>query len=101
MSNRKNRRFTAEQRADAVELVRRTGSVPHVAKELGLVSSVLYRWVQQANLDRKLDPAGPLTTEEREELRRLKRDNAVLRVERDFLKKAAAFFAKDNDRSSS
>ena len=100
MSKKKYRRFTAEQRADAVELVRRTGNVAHVAKELDLVPSVLYRWVEQAGVDLQRDPEGPLTTAEREELRRLKRDNAILRVERDFLKKAAAFFAKDNDRSS-
>ena len=101
MSTRKYRRFTAEQRSDAVELVRRTGSVPHVARELDLAPSVLYRWVEQAKLDHKFDPEGPVTTDEREELRRLKRENALLRVERDFLKKAAAFFAKDNGRSSS
>ena len=101
MSSHKRRRFTSEQRADAVQLVRRVGNVMHVARELGLVPSVLYRWVHQADVDRKKSPEGALTTLERQELRRLQRENATLRVERDFLKKAAAFFAKDGDRSSS
>src|SRR5262245_54753587 len=97
----KNRRFTAEQKADAVELVRRVGSVSRVAKDLGLVQSVLYKWVQQAAKDQKDEPEGPLTAEERQELQKLKREVSVLRMERDFLKKAAAFFAKDGDRPSS
>jgi transposase len=101
MSRRKHRRFTPDQKADAVRLARKVGNVSKVARELGLVPSVLHRWVRQAEIDRKRDPEGPLTTEEREELRRLQREVGTLRMERDFLKKAAAFFAKDNDRSSS
>jgi transposase len=101
MSSKKRRRFTPEQKADAIELVRRTGNQSKVARELGLVPSVLHRWVRQAEVDRKADPGGPLTSEERHEIRRLQRENDTLRMERDFLKKAAAFFAKDNDRPSS
>ena len=101
MSSKKSRRFTPQQKADAVDLVRSVGSVSRVAKDLGLVPSVLYKWVKQSGIDREADPQGPLTTQEREELRRLRRENNTLRTERDFLKKAAAFFAKDGDQPSS
>jgi transposase len=101
MSKRKNRRFTPEQKADAVELARRVGNISKAARDLGLVPSVLHRWVRQAEIDRKGDPEGPLTSEERQELRRVQRELETVRNERDFLKKAAAFFAKDSDRSSS
>jgi transposase len=64
------------------------------------VQSVLYKWVQQAGPDPKQSGEGPLTAAERQELHRLHREVAMLRMERDFLKKAAAFFAKDGDRPS-
>ena len=54
------------------------------------------RWVQQAEVDAGRGRAGALTTEEREELGRLRRENRTLRMERDILKKATAFFAKEN-----
>ena len=101
MPSRKRRSFTAEQKADAVELVRRTGNVARVARDLDLTESALHTWVKQAEIDEKSSPDGPLTTEERQELRRLQREVSTLRMERDFLKKAAAFFAKENDRPSS
>src|SRR5262245_64963330 len=100
MSKKQNRRFTPEQKADAVEMVRRIGSVPQVAKELGLAQSVLYKWVQQAGPDPQGAGEGPLSAAERQELHKLQREGAMLRMERDFLKKAAAFFAKDGDRPS-
>jgi transposase len=53
----------------------------------------LRRWVLQARIDRGKGPDGALTTEEREELRRLRREVVTLRMEREILKKAAAFFA--------
>src|SRR5687767_14462655 len=101
MPRRKYRRFTPEQKADAVKLAHKVGNVSKVARELDVAPSVLHRWVRQAEVDRKRDPEGPVTTPERQELRRLQRENDTLRMERDFLKKAAAFFARDNDRSSS
>jgi transposase len=54
--------------------------------------------VKQADIDEGQGPEGALTSEEREELRRLRRENRTLAMERDFLKKAAAFFAKEQDR---
>jgi len=88
--------YTAEFRADAVRLVEQSGkSMRQVAADLGLATESLRRWVQQAKTDAGQGPAGSLTTEEREELRRLRRENATLRMEREILKKAAAFFAKE------
>ena len=101
MPSRKRRSFTPAQKADAVELVRKVGSVAQVARDLDLTESSLYKWVQQAEIDEKRSPGGPLTTDERQELRRLQREVSTLRQERDFLKKAAAFFAKEDDRRSS
>lgn len=97
MPRRKRRRFTPEQKADAVRLAREVGNVAKVARELDLTRSSLERWIQQAEIDEGGGSEGPLTTEEREELRRLRRQNRTLQMERDFLKKAAAFFAKDQD----
>lgn len=94
------RKFTAEQKAEAVRLVRETGSVSQVAKDLDLTPSSLRIWVKQANVDEGKGPEGALTTEEKKELRQLRRENKTLRMERDFLKKATAFFAKDSDRRS-
>ena len=100
MARRKRRTFTAEQKADAVRLVREVGSIGKVAKDLDLTETCLREWVRQATVDDTGDPEGPLTSAEREELRKLRRENKRLEMERDFLKKAAAFFAKEEDRRS-
>ena len=101
VSRRPRRTFTPEQKAEAVRLVRETGNVSQVARDLDVGRSSLIQWVQQAEIDAGEGPAGALTTEERNELARLKRENRTLRMERDFLKKAAAFFAKETDRPTS
>ena len=101
MSKRKRRRFTAEQKADAIRLALDVGSVAQVARDLDLTESSLRNWVKQAEIDEGKGPEGALTTEEKEEVRRLRRENRTLRMERDFLKKAAVFFAKEQDRPSS
>jgi transposase len=99
---RRNRRFfTPEQKADAVRLVRKVGSVSRVAKDLDLTETALRKWVQQAEVDEGRGAEGALTTEEKAEISQLRREVRTLRMERDFLKKAAAFFAKENDRPSS
>jgi transposase len=98
MPKRKRRKFTAEQKADAVRRVREVGNIAQVARELDLTESSLSIWVKQADVDEGKGPEGALTSEEREELRRLRRENRTLEMERDFLKKAAAFFAKEQDR---
>ena len=101
MPKRNRRFFTPEQKADAVRLVRKVGSVSRVAKDLDLTETALRQWVRQAEIDEGRGAEGALTTEEKAELAQLRRENRTLRMERDFLKKAAAFFAKENDRPSS
>ncbi len=101
MSKRKRRKFSAEQKADAVRMVRDVGSIAQVARDLDLTETSLRNWVRQADIDQGKGPKDALTTAEKEEIRRLRRENRTLKMERDFLKKAAAFFAKEQDRPSS
>ena len=94
---RTRRRYTPEYKAEAVKLVRQSGKTVHaVARDLGLIPTVLRRWVRQAEIDSGSGPSGALTTQEREELAKLRRENQTLRMERDFLKKTAAWFAKES-----
>ncbi len=94
---RKRRRYTAEYKAEAVRLYRESGkSVTEVARDIGVASTTLGKWVNQAEVDAGRGPSGALTTEEREELIRLRREVRQVRQERDFLKKASAFFAREN-----
>ncbi len=101
MPRRKRRKFAPEEKADAVCLVREVGNLAKVARDLELTESSLRNWVKQADIDEGHGPESALTTEEREELRRLRRQVRTLEMERDFAKKAAAFFAKDFDPPSS
>jgi transposase len=95
-SRRPRRRFTNEFKEQAVRLVLDEGkSVTAVARELDLVASALGNWVKQAQADRSKGRTG-LTTAEREELTRLRRENRILQEEREILKKATAFFAKQS-----
>jgi transposase len=98
MSRRNRRKYTPEQRADAVRMVREVGNLAQVARDLELTETSLRNWVKQAEIDEGRGQEGALTTEERDELRRLRREVRTLEMERDFLKKAAAFFAKEQDR---
>lgn len=100
MSRRARRKYTPEQKADAVRMVQEVGNLSQVARDLELTESSLRNWVKQAEIDAGRGPEGALTSEEREELRRLRRQVHILEMERDFAKKAAAFFAKDLDRPS-
>lgn len=88
------RRFDREFREGAVRIVRETGRpIAQVARELGLNEGTLGRWV---NVDRRArDGAGPLSESEREELNRLRRENAELAMERDVLKRSAALWVKE------
>ena len=93
---RARRQFTEEFRAGAVRLVLDEGKTNGaVARELDLTPSSLTKWVRQARADRSQGKTG-LTTAEREELARLRKENRILQEERDILKKAAAFFAKQS-----
>lgn len=99
MERRKRRSFTEEFKAEAVRLVREgTKSLPQLAKDLDLTESALRQWVQQAEQAEGKAAAGALGPQEREELVRLRKENRQLVMERDFLKKAAAFFAKEGSK---
>jgi len=88
--------YPPEFRREAVELVRSSGqSMRAVARDLDVSYESLRLWVKQAEID-----AGEregLTTGEREELRRLRSENRLLRQEREILKKSAAFFARESE----
>jgi transposase len=89
--------YPPEFRAEAIRLVKASGEpIRQVAKDLGISDQTLRNWVNQADVD-----AGKregLTTEERAELRQLRKENRKLREEREILKKAAAFFATETER---
>lgn len=96
-AQRVRRSFTDEFKAGAVRLVIDEGqSVGQVARELDLTESALRQWVERARADRGTGKPGALTTAEREELSRLRKENRILAEEREILKKAAAFFAKQS-----
>ena len=93
---RARRSFTDEFKAGAVRLVLDEGkTVSQVGRDLDVAQSVIGNWVKQARADRSNGKTG-LTTEERAELVKLRREVRDLRLQRDLLKKAAAFFAKES-----
>jgi transposase len=86
--------YSREFREEAVRLLRSSGrTVPQLARELGCSPQSLRNWASQIDVD--AGRAAGLTTDEREELRRLRRENRILAEEREILKKAAAFFAQE------
>jgi transposase len=86
--------YPGEFRRQIVELVRRGRSPNELAKEFEPSAQSIRDWVKQADLDEGRRADG-LTTDEREELQRLRRENERLREEREILKKAAAWFAQE------
>jgi len=93
---RDRRYFSPEFKAETVELVRSSGkSIPQICSDLDLTETTVRNWVRQAQVDS--GEREGLTSDERDELRRLRAENKTLKMERDLLKKAAAFFAKDSD----
>ncbi len=90
--------YPPEFRARLIELVRAGQTPEELARKFEPSSQTIRNWVRQADLDDGKRHDG-LTTEEREELVRLRRENRVLREEREILKKAAAWFARESDSS--
>ena len=92
---RTHRPYPPEFRAEAVRLARGSDrSTPALAADLGVSSEALRHWLRQADADEGRGQPGGLTTDEREALRRLRREKHVLKQERERLRKAAACFAK-------
>ncbi len=91
---RPRRSFSKAFKAEVVELVRTSGkTVPDVCRDLDLTETAVRAWVRQAEIDE--GSRDGLSTDEREELARLRKENRVLREERDILKRATAFFARE------
>ncbi len=91
---RRRRSFTREYKAEVVELCRTSGqTIAAVARDLDLTETAVRRWVAQAEID--AGRRDGLTTVEREELSRLRKENWVLRQERDILKRATVFYAAE------
>lgn len=94
MPRRERRSFTPEFTERTVELIESSGrSMSDVCRELDLTESAVRRWVEQAEIDRARKDG--VTGAEREEPERLRRENRILKEEREILKKAAAFFASE------
>ena len=88
--------YPPEFRREAVALVRAGTPIKQAAADLGVSEQTLRNWVRQGDID--AGRAEGLTSDEREELRRLRRENRRLQQEREILKAAAAFFARETDR---
>ena len=96
VKRRARRKFSPEFKAKAVRLCRAGNrSIKQIALDLDLTESALHNWIKQANIDAGNGPADALTTAEKAELTQLRREVRQLRQDRDILKAAATFFAKE------
>jgi transposase len=97
MARRKRRAFSDDFKAEAVRLCNLGDrSITQVAKDLDLTDTALRAWVKVAEASDAPSPVSTLTNSERDELHQLRRDVKRLQMEREILKKAAAFFAKES-----
>jgi transposase len=98
MAKRQRRSFNPEFKAEAVRLCKvGDRSIKQVAKDLDLTETALRDWVKRADIDAGKGPPEALTTAEREELARLRRELKRVTMEREILKAAATFFAKESE----
>ena len=96
MSQKVRKDYTAQQKAEAVKIVETTNqSIRAVARNLGIAESSLSRWVRESKGNNATKSQSSLRPDERQELVQLRRQVKQLEMERDFLKKAAAFFARE------
>ncbi|CQR59567.1 transposase [Streptomyces leeuwenhoekii] len=99
MGSKYTKRYTEEFKRDAIALVDSSGkTVTAVARELGISSESLRGWYRWAKADRGEGGSGELTSAEREELKRLRKEVREQQQTIEILKKATAFFVKENDR---
>jgi transposase len=97
MGKKRRPSFTSEFKAEAVKLAldsKKPNS--QVARDIGVSESALRRWIGQAEIDAGNNPTGALTSAERQELTRLRQELRQVKMERDFLKKTAKFFARES-----
>jgi transposase len=96
---KQQRRFTKEFEEEAVRLVQTSGRTQReIAGDLGIGLSTLVRWIGRSRDRRAADPATAVANDVTAELKRLRRENEIFRQERDILKKATAFFAREGSR---
>ena len=94
----RRRHFNPEFKNEAVRLAKSgEQSIAAVARDLGIAHSLLGHWIKQYDIDHGKGPEGALTPAEKEELQKLRRENRRLKMEREILKKATAFFARENE----
>ncbi len=94
MTRRHRRKFTDEFKAETVKRIRESGrTVGSVAQELDLTETAVRNWLKRAEASGSADMLSP---DERAELRRLRKENRELRMEKEILRKATAFFAKES-----
>jgi transposase len=94
--------YPSEFKTEAVRLYHQSGkNLQEIAADLGISTNSLREWVRRTNSENasKGNNRGSLSQDEREELKRLQRENCILREEREILKKAAAFFAQETNRT--
>jgi len=100
MSRKPRRTFTEEQRTEAVRIAKASGKpVAQVARELGLCTSALRNWILREETA-SAGALGTLTSDERAELKQLRKELKRVTMERDFLKKATAYFARETGSAS-
>jgi transposase len=96
MAGRTRPPYPPEFRQQIVELARAGRTPEELSREFEPTATTIHKWVKQADLDAGVRSDG-LTSSEREELSRLRRENKQLRLEREILKKAAAWFAQETE----